>query len=134
MPALGRPVEIRAYADRLECWQERRIVGSRTRAFGRGGTIYDPLHYIPVLIRESGALRNGAPFRQWDLPVALQRAQRKLERQPGGDRQLVDILGAVLTDRLETVEAACAEALPHKVILHVSFLTSSPAIANRRHP
>lgn len=40
--AAGRPVEIRACADRLECWQDGQIVGSRTRAFGRGKTIYVP--------------------------------------------------------------------------------------------
>ena len=90
--AVGRPVDIRAYADRLECWQEGRIVGTHTRAFGRGKTIYDPLHYLPVLARKPGALRNGAPFREWDLPAAIRRVQRKLERQPGGDRQMVDIL------------------------------------------
>ncbi len=43
------------------------------------------------------------------------RVQRKLERQPGGDRQMVDILGAILTDGLEAVEAACSEALAHNV-------------------
>ncbi|TYB81185.1 IS21 family transposase [Maritimibacter fusiformis] len=113
--AVGRPVEIRAYADRLECWQDGRIVGSHTRAFGRGKTIFDPLHYIPVLKRKPGALRNGAPFKAWDLPVAIRRVQRKLERQPGGDRQMVDILAAVLTDGLDAVDAACAEALSHNV-------------------
>ena len=113
--AVGRPVDIRAYADRLECWQEGRIVGRHTRAFGRGKTIYDPLHYLPVLARKPGALRNGAPFREWDLPAAIRRVQRKLERQPGGDRQMVDILGAILTDGLEAVEAACSEALAHNV-------------------
>jgi hypothetical protein len=41
--------------------------------------------------------------------------QRKLERQRGGDRQVVEILGAVLTDGLDAVEAACAEALAHNV-------------------
>ena len=109
--AVGRPVEIRAYADRLECWQDGQIVGRHDRTFGRARTIYDPLHYIPVLARKPGALRNGAPFKDWDL----RRVQRKLERQPGGDRQVVDILGAVLTDGLDAVEAACAEALSHNV-------------------
>jgi hypothetical protein len=27
--------------------------------FGRGETIYDPWHYVPVLARKPGALRNG---------------------------------------------------------------------------
>ena len=70
---------------------------------------------LPVLARKLGALRNGAPFREWDLPAAIRRVQRKLERQPGGDRQMVDILGAILTDGLEAVEAACSEALSHNV-------------------
>jgi hypothetical protein len=41
--------------------------------------------------------------------------QRKLERQPGGDRQMVEILSAVLTDGIDAVEAACTEALSHNV-------------------
>jgi hypothetical protein len=113
--AVGRPVEIRAYADRLECWQDGQVVARHDRAFGRGKTIYDPLHYIPVPARKPGALRNGAPFKDWDLPPALRRVQRKLERQPRGDRQVVEILGAVLTDGIDAVEGACAEALSHGV-------------------
>jgi len=113
--AVGRPVEIRAYADRLECWQDGRIVGRHDRDFGRDKTLYDPFHYIPVLARKPGALRNGAPFKDWDLPQALQRVRRRLEHQPGGDRQMVDILSAVLTDGMEAVEVACAEALSHNV-------------------
>ena len=83
--------------------------------FGRDNTIYDPLHYIPFLARKPGALRNGAPFREWELPIAIRRVQRKLERQPGGDRQMVEILSAVLSDGIGAVEAACAEALSHNV-------------------
>ena len=113
--AVGRPVEIRAYANRPECWQDSRIVGQHERAFGRDKTIFDPLHFIPVLARKPGALRNGAPFKEWDLPVPIRRVRRKLERQPGGDRQMVDILSAVLTDGFDAVGAACAEALSHNV-------------------
>ena len=109
--AVGRPVEIRAYADRIECWQDGKVVGEHVRSFGRGKTIYNPLHYIPVLSRKPGALRNGAPFKEWDLPAAMLRVRRKLEGQPRGDRQMVDILGAVLTDGMDAVEAACVEAL-----------------------
>lgn len=109
--AVGRPVEIRAYAERVELWQEGRVVGMHRRALGRGGTVYDPWHYVPVLARKPGALRNGAPFKDWVLPAALKRVRSKLRPVPDGDRQMVDILGAVLTDGLPAVEAACAEAL-----------------------
>jgi transposase len=109
--AVGRPVEIRAYAERIELWQDGRIVGEHRRVFGRGATVYDPWHYVPVLARKPGALRNGAPFKHWVLPAAIERVRRKLRSAPDGDRQMVDILGAVLSDGLPAVEAACAEAL-----------------------
>ncbi len=129
--AVGRPVEVRAYADRLECWQDGRIVGSHVRAFGGENTVYDPLHYVPVLARKPGALRNGAPFKEWDLPVALRRVQRKLERQSGGDRQMVEILSAVLTDGIDAVESACVEALSDNV--HSAGVVLN-ILARRREP
>jgi len=109
--AVGRPVEVRAYADRIQIRQDGRVVAEHARAFGRGATVYDPWHYVPVLARKPGALRNGAPFKDWVLPGAIERVRRKLKASPDGDRQMVDILGAVLTDGLAAVEAACAEAL-----------------------
>ena len=70
------------------------------RCYGRGKTIYDPWHYVPVLARKPGALRNGAPFKDWVLPAALDRVRRKLAGSHDGDRQMVKILAAVLTDGL----------------------------------
>ena len=51
------------------------IVGEHARRFGRGQTIYDPWHYVPVLARKPGALRNGAPFKDWLLPASLERVR-----------------------------------------------------------
>jgi transposase len=113
--AVGHPVEVHAYAERIVIRQEGRIVGEHPRAFGRGKTIYDPWHYVPVLARKPGALRNGAPFKDWVLPGAMERVRRKLAGAEDGGRQMVDILTAVLTDGLLAVEAACAEALGHGV-------------------
>ena len=113
--AVGRPVEIRAYAERVEIRQEGRVVGEHARAFGRGGTIYDPWHYVPILARKPGALRNGAPFKDWALPAPIERIRRKLKTATDGDRQTVEILSAALTDGLPAVEAACAEAIENGV-------------------
>src|ERR671912_551439 len=76
--AVGRPVEIRAYAERIEIRQDGRVVGEHPRWFGRDRTISDPWHYVPVLARQPGALRNGAPFKDWLLPGALERVRRRL--------------------------------------------------------
>jgi transposase len=109
--AVGRPVEVHAYADRLVIRQDGRVVAEHPRSFGRGEAIYDPWHYVPVLARKPGALRNGAPFKDWVLPPALERVRRKLTGSNDGDRQMVAILAAVLTDGLPAVEAACAQAM-----------------------
>ena len=109
--AVGRPVEVRAYADRIELRQDGRVVGDHPRAFGRDQTVFDPWHYVPVLARKPGALRNGAPFKNWVLPSGIDRVRRKLGGVDDGDRQMVTILTAVLSDGLAAVEAACQEAL-----------------------
>ncbi len=109
--AIGRPAEVRAYAERVEIRQDGRIVAEHARVFGRNQTVFDPWHYVPVLARKPGALRNGAPFKDWVLPAALDRVRRKLAGSADGDRQMVEILTAVLGDGLPAVEAACAEAL-----------------------
>ena len=129
--AVGRPVEIRAYADRIELRQEGRLVGEHERCFGRGQTIYDPWHYVPVLARKPGALRNGAPFKDWILPASLERIRRKLATASDGGRQMVDILTAVLSDGLPAVEAACEEALREGV--HSADVVLN-ILARRREP
>jgi hypothetical protein len=113
--AVGRPVDIHAYADRIVIRQDGRTVAEHRRCYGRGETIYDPWHYVPVLARKPGALRNGAPFKDWVLPAALDRVRRKLAGSNDGDRQMVKILAAVLTDGLSVVEAACVQALAEGV-------------------
>jgi transposase len=129
--AVGRPVEIRAYADRIELRQDGRIVGEHRRSFGRDQTVFDPWHYVPVLARKPGALRNGAPFKGWVLPANLERVRRKLAGADDGDRQMVDILTTVLTDGLPAVEAACAEALRDGVHSAAVILN---ILARRREP
>jgi hypothetical protein len=107
--AAGKPVQVRAYADRIVVWCNGQRVGEHRRVFGRDATLYNPLHYLPILARKPGALRNGAPFREWELPPAL--AGVRTRRSHEADRQFVAILGAILTDGLDAVEAACHEAL-----------------------
>jgi transposase len=108
--AVGRPVEVQAYADRILIRQDGAVVADHVRCFGRGETIYNPWHDVPVLGRKPGALRNGAPFKNWVLPSSLEQVRRKLRGSDDGDRRMVAILVAALDDGLLAVEAACAEA------------------------
>src|SRR5260370_22642997 len=113
--AVGRPVEVHAYADRIVIRQDGRTVAEHSRSFGRGDTLYDPSHYVPVLARKPRAFRNGAPFKDWLLHPAMERVRRKLAGVNDGNRQMVDILTAVLSDGLPALDAACAEAITQGV-------------------
>jgi hypothetical protein len=78
--AVRRTVQVRAYADRIVVRCDGEIVADHPRCFGRDRTIYDPWHYLPVLVTKPGALRNGAPFQDWELPPALARLRQVSQR------------------------------------------------------
>ena len=92
--AAGRGVLVRAYADRIVVLLADEVVADHPRSFKREQVVYDPWHYLPVLMRKPGALRNGAPFKDWDLPPALAKVRLKLRSHDDGDRQFVKILAA----------------------------------------
>lgn len=84
-----------------------------------------------MLVQKPGALRNGAPFKDWALPPELARVRAKLRSHADGDRQFVKVLGAVLDHGLDAVEAACAEALEAGIASGDVILT---VLARQRQP
>lgn len=110
----NRPVSLRVYADKLVIVAEAKVIAEHQRVFTRdhsvtGRTIYDWRHYLSVVQRKPGALRNGAPFRE--LPESFKRLQCVLLKHPGGDREMVDILALVLLHEKQLVERAVTQAL-----------------------
>lgn len=112
--AVGRTVMLRAYADRIVVVDEGMVIGEHPRQFSRHQVSYDPWHYLAVLKRKPGALRNGAPFKDWELPLPLMAIREALGTRSDGNRQFVGILGAIATYGLDAVTAACSEALTFK--------------------
>lgn len=92
------------------------MVADHERQFGRDKTVYDPWHYLDVLSRKPGALRDGAPFQNWQLPPALLRVQKLLLQQLGGDRGFVNILRAANIHGMDTAETACHKALSQQTV------------------
>ena len=107
----GKTVSVRAYAERIVMVAEAQIVGEHRRSFERERTFFDPWHYVPALATKPGALRNGAPFKDWPLPTAILELRDRVLKRPGGDRQFVTVLNAIRADGLETVAVACELAL-----------------------
>lgn len=110
----NRPVSVHAYADRIVVVAEGRRITEHARVIQRshdlpGKTVYDWRHYLAVVQRKPGALRNGAPFTE--LPSAFRRLQSTLLKRPGGDREMVEILALVLHHDEQSVLAAVELAL-----------------------
>jgi hypothetical protein len=120
-PFANRPVSVRVCPDRLVIAAEGNILCEHARVIQRSHklppqTVYDWRHYLAVLQRKPGALRNGAPF--LELPIAFKELQEKMLRKAGGDREMVDILALVLHHDeqavLIAVELALSDGVPTK--------------------
>lgn len=129
--AVGRTVQVRAYADRILVRYDGHVVADHPRHFGRNRTIYDPWHYLPVLVVKPGALRNGAPFQDWALPPAIARLRQTLGAGDEADRRFVRVLARILDDGLDTVEAVVDEALANGTASDDVILNM---LARRREP
>ena len=112
----GKTVSLRTYADRIVSVAGGNIVGEHVRRFERDRTFFDPWHYVAALEKKPGALRNGAPFKDWALPPALGEMRERLCAKAGGDRQFVNILAAIAEDGIEVVNVACELALEANAI------------------
>lgn len=109
-------VAIHLYPNRIEVSSENAIVAYHTRLLDRDQVSYDWQHYIPLIEKKPGALRNGAPFTELPAPFAqLQAALRRRERQQG-DRIMVKVLGLVPFHGLEAVLVAVELVLESGVI------------------
>ena len=119
----NRSVQLRVYAGHIRFYADGHCIAEHKRIFERDKTVCDPLHYLPVLERKPGALRNGLPFREWRLAPGLQALREVLEKTKGGDRQLAGILAAIPQYGEESVNVACELALE-------MGLTSKDAVLN----
>ena len=101
---VGQTVSVRLYPQRVDIVAGEALVASHERLHERDQTRYDWQHYIPLVQRKPGALRNGAPFA--DMPEPLVRLQRALLRREGGERVMARVLSAVPESGLEAVLVA----------------------------
>ncbi len=100
----GKWVSSRLYPTRVVVIADETMIASHERLFDRDQVSFDWQHYIPLIERKPGALRNGAPFA--DLPKPLQLLKRGLRRHTNGDRVMTQVLAAVPIAGLDAVLVA----------------------------
>jgi len=108
---VGQAVSVRTTADQIRVVANKQVIATHLRAFGRDQLICDPWHYLPVLEKKPGALRNGAPFVAWELPLAIQQVRDRILKHPKGDRAFVELLMLAGEAGLDALTVACELAL-----------------------
>lgn len=106
----GQMVSTRLYTNSvMVVGADHRMAARHERLSAAGQTRFDWQHYIPLVQRKPGALRNGAPFA--DMPEPLQQLRRALLRNAGGDRVMAQVLAIVPAAGLDAVLVAVELAL-----------------------
>jgi len=114
--AAGKIVQCKSYADKLIFIYQGKEIARHERKFTKGQTYYDGHHYLPILARKPGALRNGAPFKDMVLPDELNLVRMHLEKEKNGSRDFAQILSYIPIEGIESVIAACLAAIRTQTI------------------
>jgi len=124
-------IDLRVYADRLVFHSKGEILAEHPRVFGRDRVITCFEHYLNALDRKPGAIRNGIPFQDENLPSSIVDLRHKMrESFDDSERQFVDILCAVREFGVEDVNSACELALESSlvskdVVLNILYRTKT---------
>jgi transposase len=100
----GQWVNSKVYPNQICIVAGDSIVATHDRLTERDHVRYDWQHYIPLVARKPGALRNGAPFAE--MPVPLQKLRQGLMRHAGGDKIMAQVLAAIPAAGLDAVLVA----------------------------
>jgi hypothetical protein len=112
----GQAVSARTTADQVRIVANGEVIADHLRDFGRDQLVCDPWHYLPILDKKPGALRDGAPFVMWDLPRPIITVRDRILKQPKGDRAFVELLMLAGEAGLDALTVACELALEGGVV------------------
>ena len=108
-----RDVLVRGYVDRvvISCGSE--VIARHPRSYERDDFVFDPIHYLPLLERKTGALDQAAPLQGWELPEEFSTLRRLLESRMGrrGKREYVQVIRLLETFSQQEVAVATRDAI-----------------------
>jgi transposase len=133
----NKAVSVRITADRVYMVADSQVIAEHPRHFSRDQLICDPWHYLPVLEKKPGALRHGAPFVTWDLPISIKLVRDRVLKQDKGDRAFVDLLlmARDLGDGgLDALEVACDLTLQTGIISSAIVLNEMRRLTEATRP
>lgn len=132
-------ISLRAYARKIVLCSGSQVIAEHRRSFAKHQKYFCIWHYLPLFRQRPGALRDGAPFKQWPMPGALRMIWDQYRRQSGGDRDFIELLMLIQKHGQDTVEMACELALEHgstqlsAIIILIHDLTEPEKVRELSH-
>ncbi len=111
-----RQLVLRAYPFQIEILAQDQIIATHPRCFGREQDVFEPLHYLDVLVQRPGAFDHAIPMRRWreEWPASYDTLLAELrERWPDGRgvREFLAVLKLHREYPVQQVKQAIQEAL-----------------------
>ncbi len=108
-----REVLVRGYIDWVVISCGTEVIARHRRSYEREDFVFDPIHYLPLLERKTGALDQAAPLEGWDLPEEFATLRRLLETRMGrrGKREFVKVLRLMEVFSQHDVHSAVRSAI-----------------------
>ena len=127
-------LSLRSYADRVVISNGREVIAEHTRCFGRYQKRFSIWHYLPLFQQKPGALRDGAPFKHWDVPKPLAMIWAHYRKQKGGDRDFVELLTLYHKHGHEAIEMACELAVEYRTLQLPAIIALLHDLTEPTHP
>ena len=108
-----REALVKGYVDEVVISCGAEIIARHPRSYEQEDFIFDPMHYLPLLERKTGALDQAKPLQGWDLPPEYATLRQRLEARLGrqGNRDFVRVLRLMEVFSHPEVHRAVKEAL-----------------------
>jgi hypothetical protein len=110
---LYRQVLVKGYVHEVVIAHGSQVIARHARSYEHEAVVFDPLHYLELLVQKTRALDQAAPLVGWQLPDRFLTLRRSLEARLGkpGSREYIQVLRLLETFALEHVAAAIEDAL-----------------------
>ena len=108
-----RDVLVKGYVDQVVISCGAEVIARHPRSYEQEDFVFDPIHYLPLLERKTGALDQAAPLAGWELPEEFAKLRRVLEARLGqpGKREFVRVLRLMEDFSQPEVHQAVKESL-----------------------
>ncbi len=114
---------IKASVRFIEVYHLDKLIAKHRRCWDRECQIFDPMHYLDLLERKSGALDHARSLEDWQLPVCFNTYRKCLEaHRDNGTKEYIQILLLLRKYSIAQIAKAITKALNYRIYCYDAIL------------